>query len=565
MAFSASSAIVVCPAERHIPVEVPELCAVLEANYAQSGDRKQFHKLLDLFISVVQHEFVNTKEQIKYAFSPFSAGARKATLNTSLDKGLPTTEQMKEREQQFLEKFADLMKSAHYELLTKTQWDLAQKENFQFYMPITVDWKALDELMLDGFWKRGGCGFGPSDLLPSELRNRILVFHRGVGLAKIKGRFINEKTDILVDGFVAWVKSLIKRSKAGNDKPLFRSDTSHGHARVVERRTLKHVLPTPIMVLKNLFRIEELQEPAFKEVIVLYRLATPNIERVTAGTVLTEKERLQNILQIRNIQLKSFGDIPFADVEVIFPKKSVFIATKSILQLVGTLIFALVTACITLWRAWAVINMNIVWSSLSVILARCGQVYSNMQTQRAELMGQMSDMLYEKTHNSQEGVIQTVLEDLADDRIKEALLAYSLLDVSSRAMTRGDLDDQCEEFLKSNFRVKLDFALEDTLPHLERWGLIRSKGDKYEAVTVEEAIEKLQVIWVESVLGRGAVPQVTAKSDQGRAGNASPAPQILPPADKAVIVTPVDVSNHTEPKKRGLFKGAFRRGVNAAI
>lgn len=42
----------------------------------------------------------------------------------------------------------------------------------------------------------------------------------------------------------------------------------------VERLTLQHVLPNALAVLGNLLTVVELQEPTFKEVIVMYRYSS---------------------------------------------------------------------------------------------------------------------------------------------------------------------------------------------------------------------------------------------------------------------------------------------------
>ena len=43
----------------------------------------------------------------------------------------------------------------------------------------------------------------------------------------------------------------------------------------IERRTLRRLLPTPFAVLRHLLSTHELQEPTFKEVVILYRMAKP--------------------------------------------------------------------------------------------------------------------------------------------------------------------------------------------------------------------------------------------------------------------------------------------------
>jgi len=56
---------------------------------------------------------------------------------------------------------------------------------------------------------------------------------------------------------------------------------------------------------------------------------------------------LQGMAQ-RNIVIKSFSDVPMADVEMIFPEKKVFIKPFVLIQLVVTVVLAIITVVTTL-------------------------------------------------------------------------------------------------------------------------------------------------------------------------------------------------------------------------
>lgn len=56
---------------------------------------------------------------------------------------------------------------------------------------------------------------------------------------------------------------------------------------------------------------------------------------------------LQGMAQ-RNIVIKSFSDIPMADVEMIFPEKKVFIKPFVLIQLIVTVVLAVITVVSTL-------------------------------------------------------------------------------------------------------------------------------------------------------------------------------------------------------------------------
>ncbi len=111
-----------------------------------------------------------------------------------------------------------------------------------------------------------------------------------------------------------------------------------------------------------------------------------------------------------------------------------------------------------------------------------------------------TSVLYYKTNDAQEGVISMLLEDMADQQLKEAVLAYTLLFMygfddnkhastvveGGKGATEAELDKECEDFLEEHFGLKLDFAIEDALVRLLEWGLVTSRhtGKRVEYIAV---------------------------------------------------------------------------------
>jgi hypothetical protein len=64
------------------------------------------------------------------------------------------------------------------------------------------------------------------------------------------------------------------------------------------------------------------------------------------------------VLARRNIHVKLFGDIPMADLEVVFPNKKIFISRTSLVTIAVTLLVAVVRGrapsqrCAALPRGW---------------------------------------------------------------------------------------------------------------------------------------------------------------------------------------------------------------------
>ena len=70
-----------------------------------------------------------------------------------------------------------------------------------------------------------------------------------------------------------------------------------------------------------------LQEPSFKEVVVLYRskrnLKSTSSSSKSSPSKMSSEDRMKDILDRRNLHLRCFRDIPMADLNLVFPDKKV--------------------------------------------------------------------------------------------------------------------------------------------------------------------------------------------------------------------------------------------------
>eukprot|EP00879_Flechtneria_rotunda_P009320 GHRR01009757.1.p1 GENE.GHRR01009757.1~~GHRR01009757.1.p1 ORF type:complete len:399 (+),score=148.54 GHRR01009757.1:1103-2299(+) len=205
---------------------------------------------------------------------------------------------------------------------------------------------------------------------------------------------------------------------------------------------------------------------------------------------------MQGILSHRNIHIKVFGETPMADVEMIFPEKHVRIKPFQLVNLMVTVITALITGLLVLLKAGSNINMNILWTAASLVLTRCFTVYNTAQTQRTLLQQQMTSALYDKMQDSQEGVVSVIVEEMADQQLKQMLVAYMLLIIKDRPLTHQDLDVACEEFLYKDFDHAIDYELASALPRLKSWRLVHENAQgKLQALPMREAIALLESAW----------------------------------------------------------------------
>ncbi|GAX75535.1 hypothetical protein CEUSTIGMA_g2978.t1 [Chlamydomonas eustigma] len=520
------------PPERHIPVQFRDIYGIVKGSLS-IGQRQLFEEICQLLESLFAQEFMNIRRRLKQNFLPFSAGAKGQRLQARLGRPVPNKLDLDQREINLVADFMQILASARYHLMTSEEWIMAVEESFTFNMPIQVNWAFFDTKLLTSFWSSSAERRLIRQLLPDS-SDHCLVFHRGIDVAKASGLYINDKIELLLSyavfapliklwnrmkvlrlGLFKWHRTTVSPSE-GLEADLQASSSKtplqHRHAKMGERMSLRTQLPSIFSVLSNFLKVIHIKEPVFKEVVVMYRVLQ---KHKTTSKVLSKKrsndDRIADILRARNIHMRCFHDIPMADLDLVFPEKKVSLKLVSLLTMVVSAVTALIAVASMMFNAHGKINISVVFSALSLIAARCFQVYSSMQAERSQTIQDMTNVLYNKTNDAQEGVISMLLEDMADQRLKEAVLAYANLylfgsesgttiQLGGKGATLSELDVECENFLEEHFGVKLDFALEDTLPILLEWGLVRQrhnrlKGTEYVACSLEEAHDHLTKRW----------------------------------------------------------------------
>ncbi|CAD7704603.1 unnamed protein product [Ostreobium quekettii] len=488
---------VVRPPERHIPVPAQELSRALLARMGDDEVRgDKYRRLLRLFETTSQMEFADVRRRVKRSFRPFSLAASGKECG---ERGLAEGKALEEREQVFISDLITLMKAAHYRLLSQKDWDAALAEDFQLNMPLEVDWECCDKAMLTRYWEmrreeRRGL---------AAMADCVLVFHRGVGVAKMEGLFLSEKVDLLIAYGMAAVMELLSRlwslvsgdqagpgytQVPGEGATGVTDGKTHRNSRIVQRRTLDRVLYDVPTVLWNIHKIVEIQEPTFEDMLVVYRKADHKARDPRAGQQAVE-------LANSNIFIKSFVDVPMADAELIFPEKKVLIKQITKIQLTLTVAAALIGAAVSVMGTN--LDYAVIGSAVMLILGRAGQIYRSLALRKAELTSALAKMVYAQARDSQEGAILSVLDEMADQTFKETILMYSLLLTHPGTLTKDSLDEECERFLEDNFNLKIDFALDKCLYRLEQEGLI-SIGSTNGVLTVkglDDAVDLLNEKW----------------------------------------------------------------------
>ncbi len=246
--------------------------------------------------------------------------------------------------------------------------------------------------------------------------------------------------------------------------------------RWVDRITLRRAGVT----LASLFHKTLIQEPTFKELVILYRAAAADGPNQAPAA------------KDRTIHIKAFRDIPMADLEVIFPEKKISMQPLDLTKLVITAVIGL--GMVAAKVLTSVLNPVLALAALASIGGYAAKVFMGFKVSRDRYEHLVTNSLYHKNQDNDLGVIFYLLDSLEDQEFKEAALAYFML-WREGAMTESQLDARCERFLQSKFDVEVDFEVDDAVGKLLREGLLTEADGQYSVCPLDEALRRMDEKW----------------------------------------------------------------------
>lgn len=213
-----------------------------------------------------------------------------------------------------------------------------------------------------------------------------------------------------------------------------------------------------------LFSRSTLQEPAFKELVLLY----------TAPVDQTGNEKSYSL---PTLQLKIYKMIPIPDLKVIFPNKKLSFRILDTVRLdiatiLGLLAFFINHRFEDFFVSISAFMLDVIaFGALIVFITRA--VLGYKQTwDRYELL--VNRTLYEKTLASGFGTIHFLVDASEQQQFKEVILAYALLlqVENNQVGSRKRIADLCEHFLYSKFKEQIEMPIDKAMETLLRLGLV---------------------------------------------------------------------------------------------
>lgn len=210
-----------------------------------------------------------------------------------------------------------------------------------------------------------------------------------------------------------------------------------------------------------------------------------------------------------SIFLKLFKEIPQMDVEMLLPGTKVKMPFQdrcmlgsSVLSSVGYVGWKLSTMSLAgitgaLFGGAGVLGLLTLYTPLALLVGYGYKTWASFAWQKQTYMLQLTQSLYYQNLDNNAGVLYRILDEAEEQETREVLLAYFYLwrYAGAAGWTAKDLDDFVELDLERALDTAVDFEIEDALDKLVRAGVVTRTGDRYAALPVEAALEKMDDTW----------------------------------------------------------------------
>jgi hypothetical protein len=211
------------------------------------------------------------------------------------------------------------------------------------------------------------------------------------------------------------------------------------------------------------------------------------------------------------ILIKLFRNIPKNDLEMLFPSFELRMRTVDKLLLGVPALAAGVPVLTKLGPALVAMSVLVGFadgrvSSAALITGLTGLVmlgtylftqWSRVQFQKALFMRVLSESLYFRNLDNNEGVLTRLIDDAEEEECKEALLAYFFLLRAGGQLADEALDATVESWILERFGVTLDFDVRDALEKLLTLGigLASEHEGTWQALPIADALALVHRRW----------------------------------------------------------------------
>lgn len=214
--------------------------------------------------------------------------------------------------------------------------------------------------------------------------------------------------------------------------------------------------------------------------------------------------------------IKSFQNIPSADLEMLFPNTEVRMKTidKLIIGIpavIGGIIMLVTKLGATLLLTWSLLTFWLNMSEHPVELDQTALLalaagfatlgaflwkqFSNFKNRKIRFMKTLSESLYFKNLDNNTGVFHHLIDAAEEEECKESILAYYFLLRENTPLNSDRLDSIIETWFKETQQCSFDFEVDDALRKLLDLGLVTQSGQEFSAISLSDARVRLDKSW----------------------------------------------------------------------
>lgn len=203
------------------------------------------------------------------------------------------------------------------------------------------------------------------------------------------------------------------------------------------------------------------------------------------------------------VTLKIFKEIPKGDLEMLLPgtrvRMTLFdrarIALPTVSGLVLT-IYKIVRGAVALAFAGAYGIFGFLTFVGGAIGYGVKSFFGYLRT-KDKYQADLTRNLYYQNLDNNAGVLFRLLDEVEEQEFREAILAYAVLQVPQApfGLTLEELDQRAEELLFAATDMDIDFEADDAIRKLLRLGLVHVRDGRYQAISVQDALMRLDAMW----------------------------------------------------------------------
>jgi hypothetical protein len=242
------------------------------------------------------------------------------------------------------------------------------------------------------------------------------------------------------------------------------------------------------------FRLEEVEVPTYQRLVLVLKF--------------NKSKRLPSDIDIADVYLKLFKDIPKADLEMLLPGARLQMSGFTRLKMGGSLLsglafiaYKIITEVLAVAGA---VGIGFIWGPILALFGYGYKQYYGYQTTKTSYSLHLTQSLYYQNLDNNAGVLYHLLDEAEEQECREAILAYYYLwrRAGAAGWTAQELDEHIEQDLERLACIKVDFEIEDALQKLERLGVLIKTGDRYRACPLEEVLALLGEQWRGALTGQ---------------------------------------------------------------